>query len=211
MPRYLALGKELFMRRPLLVAPIVLGYTLVCLGQQSVSPIDARVSAKVEVNPTLPPTANQPDTAPAADYVLGPLDVLSIIVLELQDDTAFSGQSFRIDISGDVSLPYAGRVHAAGLTTQELQQQIAASLRRIIKEPLIRIHFHILRMIDSHNAQLVNVIHFLHRFHKSQTQLAIHQHRLIAIHLHPFAGVGNVPSFRRKPMPHHPRANNIGD
>jgi protein involved in polysaccharide export with SLBB domain len=125
------------MRRPLFVAPIVLGYTLVGLGQQSVSANRCpRKAQRLEVNPTLPPTANQPDTASQpSDYVLGPLDVLSIIVLELQDDTAFSGQTFRIDISGDVSLPYAGRVHAAGLTTQELQQQIAASLRRIIKEP----------------------------------------------------------------------------
>jgi polysaccharide biosynthesis/export protein len=128
------------MIRSLFVAFIVLGCALVCAGQQSVSAIDARVDTRVasnaDVNPKSPPTANQPDTgAPPSDYVLGPLDVLSIIVLELQDDTAFSGQTFRIDISGDVSLPYAGRVHAAGLTTQELQQQIAASLLKFIKQP----------------------------------------------------------------------------
>ena len=133
------------MRRSLFVAVIALGFALSGTGQQPVSAIDARVDGrtgtKADVNPKSPPTASQPNAAsqpnnePVSDYVLGPLDVLSIIVLELQDDTAFSGQTFRIDISGDVSLPYAGRVHAAGLTTQDLQQQIAASLLRIIKQP----------------------------------------------------------------------------
>jgi polysaccharide export outer membrane protein len=122
------------MRPSLLVISIVLGCALVGSGQQRVSPVDVRLSAKTEVNPTPPPkTSSAAAGPPASDYVLGPGDQVSIIVLELEDD--FMEKTFRVDMSGDLSLPHAGRVHASGLTTHALEQEIYASLSKIIKEP----------------------------------------------------------------------------
>jgi hypothetical protein len=60
---------------------------------------------------------------PASDYVVGPGDQLSVIVMELQDDASFSQQAFTVNISGDVSLPYAGRVRAVGLTTHDIERE----------------------------------------------------------------------------------------
>jgi polysaccharide export outer membrane protein len=122
------------MRRLLFAGFIFLGTALVGVGQQPAPPIDARVGPKADVNPTSPPTANQPDSPPS-DYIVGPRDLLSIIVLELQDDQSFQDQKFRVDIAGTVSVPYAGHVRAAGLTTAEIEQELNASLSKFIKNP----------------------------------------------------------------------------
>lgn len=109
------------MKRSFLVTFIFLGSALVCAGQEPVSAADTRVE-----NPVPRPPAS-------SDYILGPGDQISVIVTDLEDD--FTDKTFRIDMSGDVSLPYAGRVHAAGLTTQALEQTIDGALSKIIKEP----------------------------------------------------------------------------
>lgn len=67
------------------------------------------------------------------DYVLGSGDRISLIVTDLDDD--FTDKTFRIDASGNVNLPLAGRVHAAGLTTQGLEREIATNLSKIVKQP----------------------------------------------------------------------------
>jgi len=128
------------MRQSLSVAFIVLGSALVGSGQAPVVAIDARVGAKADVNPTSARTATSPNPAPAAnsadssDYVLGPLDVVTLNVGELEDDFT-TDKTFRIDNSGDLSIPFAGRIHAAGLTTHQLEQAIQMNLAKFIKQP----------------------------------------------------------------------------
>jgi polysaccharide export outer membrane protein len=56
-----------------------------------------------------------------------------VFVAELEED--FTDKSFRIDMSGDVTLPYAGRIRAAGLTADGLGQEVNARLTKIIKAP----------------------------------------------------------------------------
>ena len=122
------------MNRSLLVTFGVLGSALAGFGQVAVSPIDARLGAKAEVNPTPPPASNIPAPSPASsDYLLGPQDLISVIVTDLPDD--FTDKTFRIDMSGDLTVPYAGRLHAAGLTAQGLEQAITTALSKIIKQP----------------------------------------------------------------------------
>jgi polysaccharide export outer membrane protein len=122
------------MNRSLLVACSVLGSALAGSGQVPLSPVDARVSTKAEANPAPLPAANPPAPSPAAsDYLLGPQDLISVIVTDLPDD--FMDKTFRIDMSGDLTIPYAGRLHAAGLTAQGLEQAVTAALSKIIKEP----------------------------------------------------------------------------
>ncbi len=117
------------MRRLLFVAFIVLGSAFVGLGQQPVSAIDGHV------NSTSPPMVSQPDAAPlASDYVLGPGDIVSVIEVELGDDFT-TDRTFRVDNSGNISIPYVGRVQAAGLTIPQLEQELNATLKKFIKEP----------------------------------------------------------------------------
>jgi len=140
------------MRRLLLALLVVLGSALAASGQVPVSTIDARVDSKAEVNPTSPPTA-QPDPGSApSDYRLGPGDQITVIVLELQDDSSFVDQKFRVDISGDVSLPYVGRVRATGLTLYEVEKELRDGLLKFIKDPDV-----VVNIVDYHS-QPVSVL-----------------------------------------------------
>jgi polysaccharide export outer membrane protein len=122
------------LKRLLFAAFTIIGSAIVASAQKPVSPIDARVAAKAEVNPASLPAANSPAPSPASsDYLLGPQDLITVIVTDLPDD--FTDKTFRIDMSGDLTIPYAGRLHAAGLTTQGLEQAVTAALSKIIKEP----------------------------------------------------------------------------
>ena len=68
-----------------------------------------------------------------ASYLLGPNDQFSLIVDQLQD--SFTDKTFRIDGEGDVTLPLIGRVHAAGLTASEFEDQLRGRFGVILKAP----------------------------------------------------------------------------
>jgi polysaccharide export outer membrane protein len=100
-------------------------------AQTRVEPVKPDVSAKRSEQVS---GARQfPDPVSQSDYVLGPGDVLSVTVTDLDDQ--FVDKTFRIDMSGDLSLPLAGRLHAGGLSTQALQAEIDKNLGRILKQP----------------------------------------------------------------------------
>jgi polysaccharide export outer membrane protein len=61
------------------------------------------------------------------------MDQIAVTVGEFPDQ--FDGKTFRIDGYGEVSLPLAGRVHAAGLTTHELEEEVKKNLGSILKKP----------------------------------------------------------------------------
>jgi polysaccharide biosynthesis/export protein len=78
---------------------------------------------------------NTPQVAgPGSDYVLGAGDQISMIVTDLDD---FTDKSFRVDMSGDVTLPYAGRIHAAGLTAPGLESEARIRLAGVLKDPKV--------------------------------------------------------------------------
>jgi len=56
------------------------------------------------------------------NYVLGPEDVVNIDVFDLPE---LSKTTFRIANDGTISLPLIGRVRAAGLTAEQLRQELA--------------------------------------------------------------------------------------
>jgi polysaccharide export outer membrane protein len=66
-----------------------------------------------------------PDPASGV-YRLGPGDQVRIIVF---GDEQLTGE-FRVDASGDIGLPLMGSVHAAELTTRQLERAVAAALER---------------------------------------------------------------------------------
>jgi polysaccharide export outer membrane protein len=69
----------------------------------------------------------------ADDYVLGPGDQVAVVVPDLEAE--FTDKTFRVDMSGDVTLPYAGRIHAAGLSTSALEEAMRTRLARVLKNP----------------------------------------------------------------------------
>ena len=87
-----------------------------------------------------PPAAQTP--APAAaqlppdtirpNYVLGPND--QIMIREPQAEE-INEKPFRIDADGNITLPLLGRIHAAGMTQQELETDLDRRLKDYIREP----------------------------------------------------------------------------
>jgi polysaccharide biosynthesis/export protein len=71
-------------------------------------------------------------TPPRADYVLGPDDQITILVSDAPD---ISGKPQRLDPSGDLRLPIVGRVHAAGLTLDQLEAELITRLKEFMQEP----------------------------------------------------------------------------
>jgi polysaccharide export outer membrane protein len=62
----------------------------------------------------------------SADYTLGPGDQVRIITYGEENLTG----EFRVNDGGNISLPLVGTVHAAGLTSSELETAVAGALRR---------------------------------------------------------------------------------
>jgi polysaccharide export outer membrane protein len=63
---------------------------------------------------------------PAASYVLGPNDRIRLKVYGESDITG----EYEVDNSGNVSVPLAGHLKAAGLTTRELERSITSALSK---------------------------------------------------------------------------------
>ncbi len=82
-------------------------------------------------------------------YRLGPEDTLTVRVLEVED---ISNQAMRIDKSGFLDLPLAGRINAAGLTVPELESEIATRLKKFIHDPRVSVH------VSEYRSQPVSVI-----------------------------------------------------
>jgi len=89
------------------------------------------------------PATTQPPQHPAnplahgetADYVLGPGDQIGLIVPGLEDQ--YNEKVFRIDASGDVTLPLVGRVHASGMSTATLETDLQIKLGTVLKNPQV--------------------------------------------------------------------------
>ncbi len=62
---------------------------------------------------------------PEGDYILGPGDLVDIIIQELLRPGEPYGVQQRISQSGQISLPYVGTIKAAGLTARGLEEKIA--------------------------------------------------------------------------------------
>jgi polysaccharide biosynthesis/export protein len=74
--------------------------------------------------PAAPPVAVPRETAAQPDYVVGPLDVLTIALLGEAD----LSRTINVDADGTFDYPYAGRVKAAGLTLRGIKALIEKKL-----------------------------------------------------------------------------------
>ena len=86
------------------------------------------------------PQASNPPPAAAnagapADYVIGPDDVLTIIVWREKD---MSGE-VAVRPDGKISLPLINDVQAAGLTPEQLRVQLTELVGKVIEEPTVTV------------------------------------------------------------------------
>ena len=72
----------------------------------------------------------------AKNYLLGPDDQISVRVLQVPE---VADKPVRIDFDGYISLPYIGRVQAAGLTTEQLREQLLSKFLDIVREPEVAV------------------------------------------------------------------------
>jgi polysaccharide biosynthesis/export protein len=80
--------------------------------------------------------------APSASYVLGPNDRIRLKVYGEADITG----EYEIDSSGNVSVPLAGHLKAAGLTTRQLERSITAALSKgIVRDPRVNVEIALYR------------------------------------------------------------------
>jgi polysaccharide export outer membrane protein len=66
---------------------------------------------------------------------IGPNDSITIFALEADEIS----KTWRVNDTGDLDLPLVGRIHAAGLTVGELEEQLAAGLKQYIRNPQVSV------------------------------------------------------------------------
>ena len=71
------------------------------------------------------------------EYVLGPGDQIAIHV---EDSEEISAKAIRVDPSGFIDLPLAGRVEAAGLTLDQLKSSLVTRLAKYITTPEVALN-----------------------------------------------------------------------
>ncbi|MCG2584312.1 polysaccharide biosynthesis/export family protein [Massilia sp. TS11] len=112
----------------------------------------ARQRAAYQHPGALPPNLTAAAQAP---YTLGPGDILAIAVWDHPEllppnsqDLPVTAQAagistpapgFAIDGEGRLQFPYAGSVPAAGLTVEQLRQELGQRLSRVLREPRITV------------------------------------------------------------------------
>jgi polysaccharide export outer membrane protein len=67
-------------------------------------------------------------------YLLGPDDQLDISGPEL---TELANKPVRVDGEGDIEVPLGGRIHVAGMTAQQTEQEVNKALGKYIRHPEI--------------------------------------------------------------------------
>ena len=66
------------------------------------------------------------------NYILGPDDQITIQAPDVEEITK---SPVRIDMRGNINLPMVGRIQAAGLTADELEEKIKLRLKKYLQEP----------------------------------------------------------------------------
>jgi polysaccharide biosynthesis/export protein len=117
--------------RPL-IALAVLCAALTANGQE------ASTAGSVTRSQPAPPAASGQATGcnnqVRSTYLLGPDDQLQISGPELDDNT---NKLVGVDGEGDIQVPLVGRVHVAGLSVQQAEQEVNKRLSKYIRNPQV--------------------------------------------------------------------------
>jgi polysaccharide export outer membrane protein len=96
------------------------------------------IAAASAQQPGAPASAKAPATAPAAvtpDYVIGPDDILHIVVWREQEMTT----TLPVRPDGKIALPLIGEVEAAGKTPAALQELLTAKAEKYVNNPQVTV------------------------------------------------------------------------
>src|SRR5437762_3208829 len=93
------------------------------------------------------------DPAIRSTYVLGPDDQITIQAVDVPD---ISGKPQRLDQNGDLKLPMVGRLHAAGMTLEQLEAALTERLKVYIQQPDVAVS------VAEFHSQPVSVIGEVH-------------------------------------------------
>jgi polysaccharide export outer membrane protein len=82
------------------------------------------------------PAASVPQPDARITYLLGPDDTVTIHAVNAPD---LSEKPFRVDAGGEIKLPMIGRIHAGGLTVEQLEAEITTGLKVYLVEPEVAV------------------------------------------------------------------------
>ncbi len=113
---------------------------LLLMGVLSVEAQPVRSIEALQVEP-VSLSSDPVDTPPSpvqihSSYTLGPNDGVRVWVIESNE---IPTEPLRIESSGYINVPMAGRFRAAGLTTEELEAEITQRLRRVVRDPTVSV------------------------------------------------------------------------
>jgi polysaccharide biosynthesis/export protein len=91
-------------------------------------------AAQEPVPSALPAAPADPAVEVRGSYILGAEDEISIRVLDAE---GIDDKPLRIDFSGYIRLPMIGRIHAAGLTVDQLEAKLVEQFKTYIVDPQV--------------------------------------------------------------------------
>ncbi len=107
---------------------------IVCLAAFAQQPPEQQPPAGTGQNPPAGTTKELPPDTVRANYVLGPNDQILIRSPQVEE---INEKPFRIDAEGYINLPLVGRVHAGGMSQQELEAELIRRLKEYIRDPQV--------------------------------------------------------------------------
>jgi polysaccharide biosynthesis/export protein len=91
-------------------------------------------AARIPMTPAKPPQPVQEEDI--SHYLLGSDDTLKIWALGIEE---ISDKPVRIDPSGDIDLPVVGKIHARGLSLEQLKVQLLQRLAKEVLKPQVSV------------------------------------------------------------------------
>jgi polysaccharide export outer membrane protein len=79
---------------------------------------------------------DRPAARTDAAYVLGPEDQIVIRVLDLEE---IPDKPFRVDMRGNINVPLIGRVHAGGLTVEQLETELTEQFGKVLNNATVTV------------------------------------------------------------------------
>jgi polysaccharide export outer membrane protein len=132
------------------VATACLGLLLALSSDAASIPADAQQAATTHAVTNTPDPA-RPKESPAAEYVIGPDDLLSVVFWR---DQQLSGDVL-VRPDGKISLPLLDDVQAAGLTPRQLRDRLIGEARRFVSEPVATV---VVRQVNSRKVYITGFV-----------------------------------------------------
>ncbi|MGA2589622.1 MAG: polysaccharide biosynthesis/export family protein [Bryobacteraceae bacterium] len=123
-------------RRIAILAAALLVLGLVAMAQQTPAASGPPEQTRTVAAAPQPPAGTELTDQSRKTYLLGPDDAVTIHAMNAPD---LSDKPFRVDADGELKLPMVGRIHAGGLTAEQLEAEIAKRLKVYLVDPEVTV------------------------------------------------------------------------